>query len=224
MALLTGTGLRIDRYCSRADFPFFKMAAVRHLWFLKVANFNFHPVRRPSMRHRDKFREDRSKRSGDMANFRFSRWRPSAILDFFYACWDHPRRVFGGLYDCAKFGCNRRSNFDSMQILHVKLENAYSRPQNSGFWGFYHKIGSSMNETLKGTSLGGADTRHMTYRSSTSVHVGALGASRRIQIQDGGRPLSWKIKIGHISGTVRPIFAKFGTMMHIWPPNRTSNF
>ena len=41
MALLTETGLRINRYCSMADFPFFKMAAVRHLGFLKVGNFNF---------------------------------------------------------------------------------------------------------------------------------------------------------------------------------------
>ena len=41
MAPLTRTGLRIYRYCSMADFPFFKMAAVRHLGFLKVANFNF---------------------------------------------------------------------------------------------------------------------------------------------------------------------------------------
>jgi len=49
--------------------------------------------------------------------FDFSIWRPSAILDLFYACWDHPRRVFGGLSDCAQFGCNRCSNFDSMQIL-----------------------------------------------------------------------------------------------------------
>jgi len=56
------------------------------------------------MRHRAKFREDRSNRSGDMADFRFSRWRPSAIMTF-YACWDHTRRVFGGLCDCAKFGC-----------------------------------------------------------------------------------------------------------------------
>ena len=69
------------------------------------------------MRHRAKFREDQSNRSRDMANFRFSRWRPSAILDLFYACWDHPRRVLGGLCDFAKFGCNRRCNFDSMQIL-----------------------------------------------------------------------------------------------------------
>jgi len=34
MALLTRTGLRINRYCSMADFRFFKMAAVRHLGFV----------------------------------------------------------------------------------------------------------------------------------------------------------------------------------------------
>ena len=39
MALLTRTGLRVNRYCSMADFPFFKMSAVRHLGFLKVKNF-----------------------------------------------------------------------------------------------------------------------------------------------------------------------------------------
>ena len=72
MVLLTRTGLRINRYCSMFDFPFYrssseadyasscqisprsvkafrrygrfwisKMAAVRHLGFLKVGNFNF---------------------------------------------------------------------------------------------------------------------------------------------------------------------------------------
>ena len=40
-------------------------------------------------------------------------------------------------------------------ILHVKLENAYSRPQNRGFGDFTPKMGSSMKETPKGTSLGG---------------------------------------------------------------------
>jgi len=33
-----------------------------------------------------------------------------------------------------------------------------------------------------------------------------------------------KSKIGHISGTVRPIFTKFGMMMHIGLPNRTLKF
>ena len=90
-----------------------------------------------------------SKHSKDMADCRFSRWRPAAILDFskleistfdpvrrpnvrHYAkfrrsgdiTWQflifqddgRPLRVFGGLYDCAKFSCNQRSNFDSMRI------------------------------------------------------------------------------------------------------------
>ena len=34
------------------------------------------------MHHRTKFREDRSKRSGDMANFRFFKMAAAAILDF----------------------------------------------------------------------------------------------------------------------------------------------
>ena len=50
---------------------FFKMAAVRHLDFQKLEISTSGPVRRPNMRHRTKFREDRSKRSGDMADFRF---------------------------------------------------------------------------------------------------------------------------------------------------------
>ena len=36
--------------------------------------------------------------------FDFSSWRPSAILDLLNVGLDHPRRVFGGLYQCAKFG------------------------------------------------------------------------------------------------------------------------
>ena len=44
MTLLTRTGLRINRYGSIADFPFFKMSAVRYLGFLKVKNFNFRSV------------------------------------------------------------------------------------------------------------------------------------------------------------------------------------
>jgi len=41
-------------------------------------------------------------------NFSFSKWWSSAILDLFGAYMDHPRRLglFGGLYRCAKFGCD----------------------------------------------------------------------------------------------------------------------
>jgi len=43
----------------------------------------------------------------------FSNWRSSAIFDSFCARLDHTRRVFGGIYHCAKFGCNQYSNFDA---------------------------------------------------------------------------------------------------------------
>ena len=40
------------------------------------------PIRRPNMRHHTKFREDRSNRSGDMADFRFFKMAAAAILVF----------------------------------------------------------------------------------------------------------------------------------------------
>jgi len=58
---------------------------------------------------------------------------PSYLL---CVCLDHPRRAFGGLYRCAKFGLNRCSSFDNMHVLSISrvwLENAYSRPQNCFF-------------------------------------------------------------------------------------------
>ena len=65
-----------------ADFRFFKMAAVRHLGFLKVENITAGPVRRPNVRHHAKFREDRSKRSGDMAIFLFFKVATGRHLGF----------------------------------------------------------------------------------------------------------------------------------------------
>jgi len=83
MALLTGTGLRINRYCSIAEFPFFKIAAVRHLVFLKVVCIlTSGLVRRPSLRHHAKFCEDRSHRSRDMADFRFFKMAAVRHLGF----------------------------------------------------------------------------------------------------------------------------------------------
>jgi len=47
----------------------------------------------------------------------FPRWRPSAILDLLCVCSNHPRRAFGGLYRCAKFGWNRCSSFDDTHVF-----------------------------------------------------------------------------------------------------------
>ena len=82
MALLTGTSLRVNRYCSMADFPFYRMAAVRHLGFLKVEILTSGPVWGLNMRHYDKFCEDRTIRSGDIANFRFLKMAAVRHLGF----------------------------------------------------------------------------------------------------------------------------------------------
>ena len=43
------------------------------------------------------------------------------------------------------------------------------------------------------------------------------------KIQDGGGRRIEKLKFGHISVAVQRIFAKFGTMTHIGPANRTGS-
>ena len=53
--------------------------------------------------------------------FDFPRWQPSAILDLLCVCSDHTRRVFDGLYRCAKFGWNRCSNFDNMHVFRYRV-------------------------------------------------------------------------------------------------------
>ena len=79
---------RTSRDCSMADFSFFKMAAVRHLGCLNLGKLGkleistSRPVRRPNMRHHTKFREDRSNRSRDIADFRFFKMAAAAILDY----------------------------------------------------------------------------------------------------------------------------------------------
>jgi len=86
----------------------------------------------------------RAKLYGDRSNccrfIDFWIWRLAAILDLLYACLDHKRRVFGGLYSFAEFGWNR--------CMWVWLENADVCPflYSSGFW--LHKwevISTSLN-------------------------------------------------------------------------------
>jgi len=46
----------------------------------------------------------------------FSIFQEGSLLDLFVAYLDHPRRVLGGLYHHAKFGCNQRSSFDNLKV------------------------------------------------------------------------------------------------------------
>ena len=90
----------------------------RHLGFWKIRNFNgLSPVwgQSASSCQISSKSIKQLQRYGDLTVS--SQWRPSAILDLSGACWDHPRRLLGGLYRSAKFGWNRCSTFDTMKVL-----------------------------------------------------------------------------------------------------------
>ena len=104
-------------------------------------------------------------------------------MDWFYACWDHPQRVLGGFCDCAKFGGNRCSNFDSMQILifcTLSLKMPIHAPKIAVFGGFCPQSNEQYERDPQ-KAHPWAETHRMTYRSSKSVHICALGASRRMK-------------------------------------------
>jgi len=68
------------------------------------------------------------------------------------------------LWDCAKFGGNRCSNFDSMQILifcTLSLKMPIHAPKIGVFGAFAPKMGSSINETPKRHILG---RKHVVWR------------------------------------------------------------
>ena len=59
-------------------------------------------------------------------------------LGFVMRMSDHPRRAFGCLYHCAKFGWNRCSSFDNMHVFRF-CEFGLKAPIHApklGFWGF----------------------------------------------------------------------------------------
>ena len=83
-----------------------------------------------------------------IAVFRFL----TAILDLFHARLDDPRRVFGGLCHCAKFGWNRYGNFDNIQVFifcALSLKMPIHTPKMGVLGGFDPNMGSTMNETPK---------------------------------------------------------------------------
>ena len=80
-------------------------------------------------------------------------------------------------------------------------------------------------EKLKISNISGTD-RPILVKFGKMTHTGPRNRTgswnfQLLKIQDVGQPATWKSKIGHISGTVRPIFA---TMMYIGPPNGTGSW
>jgi len=46
----------------------------------------------------------------------FFKMTTDAILDLFGIDLENPRRVFDGLYQCAKFGCNRCCSLENIEV------------------------------------------------------------------------------------------------------------
>jgi len=113
------------------------MAAVRHLGFLKFLYFyscNCQERRTASSCQIAAKSLEPRPTYGDLSIF--PSWRPSAILDLWCVCWDHPRRAFGGLYHCTKFGWTRCSSFDNMHVFRF-YEFGLKTPIHTPFFGFW---------------------------------------------------------------------------------------
>ena len=101
-----------------AAYWFFKMAAVRHLWFLQVQNFN---CLYPSKAQYASPFQILCRSVEPMRGYgRFSIFqdggRPSSCI-WYTPVWTIHEVYFGGLCHCVKFGLNRYSIFDNMQVL-----------------------------------------------------------------------------------------------------------
>ena len=136
-----------SNYCGdMAVFRFFKMAAVRHLGFLKARNFNC-PYPSDGQHASSSQILCRSvkplRRYGHFSTLQDGGRPPSWIC--YTPIWTIHEVYFRGLGYCAKCGLNRCSSFwqyASFNIFSVELENAYSRP----FWGCLGvKIGENGN-------------------------------------------------------------------------------
>ena len=163
-----------------AIFQFFKMAAVRHLGFSKVENFNFrsHSEAQYASPYQISRRSVKPfRRYGRFSIFQDS-GRPPCWIGFTRVGTTHEEYLV--VFMTAKFGCNRCSNFDSMQIFifcTLSLKMPIHAPEIGVFGGFYPQNGEQYKrDPQKAHPL--VETRRMTHRSSKSDHVCALGASR----------------------------------------------
>jgi len=168
--------------------------------------------------------------------FRFFKMAAIHHLGFVSACLDHPQRAFGGLYHHAKFGWNRYSSFDITQVL-IFCElgvKTLIHASETRFWGIWHQNGelSHRDPHLKGTkAFPCVETRHMTCRSSKSVHRCGLCASRRIKYNSLLLSSSWlrwatvaTVDMGPKEGDAVPLSRRAGTPSNtVWPGPRSTS-
>ena len=95
-------------------------------------------------------------------------------------------------------------------------------PKNPQFWGvnrrFRAKLAKSKNVHIFKTTAS-IPTNFCTVIKTTKCPLWVV-PTHALQIQDGGRPPSWKNRETVISAAVRAILTKFGKMMHFEPLDR----
>jgi len=115
--------------------------------------------------------------------FDFSKMAAVRHLGYVMRVFGPPTNGIWWFYHCAKFGWNRGSSFDKyacFSISSVWLENRLFTPQKLVFFGIWPpKWEGISTKPPNGTSL--RERRHMTYRSSKSVHRCDLCAWQRHQ-------------------------------------------
>ena len=84
---------------------------------------------------------------------------------------DNPRRVFGAVYHCSKYGWNRCTSFDNMHVL-ILNEFGWKMPLHAPKWylgGFDLNGEQSQRDSRRAPPC--AETRHTAYKSLRSVHA-----------------------------------------------------
>ena len=123
------------------------------------------------MLHHAKFCGDRLNRCGDTAFFDFQDGgRPPSWICY-TPVWTTHEVYFGGLCHCAKFGLNRCSSFDNMQVL-IFRALSLKMPIHALFWDVF---GAKMGENRKflyfypSRNATHPETRILSYNLSKSV-------------------------------------------------------
>jgi len=184
-----------------AIFQFFKMAAVRHLGFSKVGNFNIRShsdvqyasqqqILRRSVKHYRRY--DRF--------FDFSRWRRSAIFDF-------------QTFEISTSDAKITKAIRSRSKLEAKIRKLFLGGLNTRKTNPCWRTVAILNNKKRPYLRNGSSDRHDIW------HFDAQWPSEQVQqlkfsilnIQDGGRL---------ISATILPIGMTFGLLMHIGLSNR----
>ena len=122
-----------------AIFRFFKLAVAAILEFQNFKLLTVSRLKSVELRRRAKFGQNQSNHGGDMAIFEFSKMAAVRHLGFCYACFRTTHEEHLVSLSLCKIWLESIQLFRlyaSFTISRLRLENAYSHPQNCFFLGF----------------------------------------------------------------------------------------